>query len=69
MNNEKIKALAGQAGFNYVGSYYDISTDENLKKFAELIEKKAIQDCRDMFMVGSVSWNLLNEKLELYGEE
>jgi hypothetical protein len=23
-----------------------------------------IKDCRDMFMVDSVSWNLLNEKLE-----
>lgn len=25
---------------------------------------KAIKDCRDMFMVQSVSWKLLNEKLE-----
>ena len=33
--------------------------------FAKLI----VQDCRDMFMVGSVSWNLLNEKLEYLGVE
>jgi hypothetical protein len=37
----------------------------NDKKFAELI----VRDCRDMFVVGSVSWNLLNEKLEHFGVE
>ena len=35
------------------------------EKFAELI----VQECRDMFVVGSVSWNLLNEKLEHFGVE
>lgn len=32
---------------------------------------KAIQECRDMFVVNSVSWNLLNEKLkgEKYDED
>ena len=35
------------------------------KKFAELI----VKDCRDMFVVGSISWNLLNEKLEHLGVE
>ena len=25
---------------------------------------RAVKDCRDMFVQGSVSWNLLNEKLE-----
>lgn len=40
-----------------------IVPDDVLKKFAELI----VQDCRDMFMVNSVSWNLLNEKLEHFG--
>ena len=35
------------------------------EKFAELI----VKDCRDMFVVSSVSWNLLNEKLEHFGVE
>jgi hypothetical protein len=39
------------------------------KKFAELIVRECIEDCRDMFVVGSVSWNLLNEKLEHFGVE
>ena len=33
------------------------------EKFAELI----VRDCRDMFVVNSPSWNLLNEKLEHFG--
>jgi hypothetical protein len=36
-----------------------------LEHFAELI----VRDCRDMFVVDSVSWNLLNEKLEHFGVE
>ena len=39
------------------------------EKFAELIAKEQIKNCRDMFIVGSVSWNLLNEKLEHFGVE
>jgi hypothetical protein len=42
---------------------------EFTKKFAELIVRKCIKDCRDMFVVDSVSWNLLNEKLEHFGVE
>jgi len=38
-------------------------------KFAELIVRECIKDCRDMFVVDSVSWNLLNEKLEHFGVE
>jgi len=37
------------------------------EKFAELIVRECIKDCRDMFVGGSVSWNLLNEKLEHFG--
>jgi hypothetical protein len=37
----------------------------NVEQFAQLL----VRDCRDMFMVSSVSWNLLNEKLEHFGVE
>ena len=37
----------------------------DIEKFAELI----VRECRDMFVVDSVSWNLLNEKLEHFGVE
>ena len=39
------------------------------EKFAELMVLDTIKNCRDMFMVNSVSWNLKNEKLEHFGEE
>jgi hypothetical protein len=39
------------------------------EKFAELMVLDTIKNCRDMFMVNSVSWNLLNEKLEHFGVE
>ena len=73
--NERIKQLAKEAGY-YL---YDLtethecktvetdSKDEwiTLEKFSELI----VRECRDMFVVDSVSWNLLNEKLEHFGVE
>jgi len=40
---------------------------DELEKFAELVAKEYVEICRDMFIVGSVSWNLLNEKLEHFG--
>jgi hypothetical protein len=70
--NQRIQQLAEQAGM-----YVDLngnpwpkwmSAEEcevAYKKFAELI----VEECRDMFVVGSVSWNLLNEKLEHFGVE
>lgn len=60
--NERIKELWEQcktSNWTYDNQTYDH------EKFAELI----VQDCRDMFMVDSVSWNLLNEKLEHLGVE
>ena len=36
-----------------------------VEKFAQL----NVQECRDMFVVSSVSWNLLNDKLEHLGVE
>ncbi len=33
------------------------------KEFIDKLSELIIQDCRDMFVVGSPSWNLLNEKL------
>ncbi len=66
--NERIKKLAKQA---------DIYSDKHAESrdyvvlrdqyFAELIQKDMVEQCRDMFMVNSVSWNLLNEKLEHFG--
>lgn len=66
--NERIKELEKQ-------SYVDADQGDGVyqrfcrEKFAELIQKDMIKQCRDMFIVGSVSWNLLNEKYELFGVE
>jgi hypothetical protein len=59
--NERIKELLEQAGVKYV----TMPKDTVYEKFAELI----VRDCRDMFVVNSPSWNLLNEKLEHFGVE
>lgn len=69
--NEQIKLLVKQAG----GIGHDDDGNEltpvlvgtSLEKFAELMVLDTIKNCRDMFMVNSVSWNLLNEKLEHFG--
>ena len=69
--NERIRELAEQAGIttNLDTNFFDKDpnkwVDYYSEKFAELI----VRDCRDMFVVGSVSWNLLNEKLEHFGVE
>lgn len=73
--NERISELAKEANANELSyAYYrGEKRPENavtlhsvdLEKFAELI----IRDCRDMFVVNSPSWNLLNEKLEHFGVE
>ena len=71
--NERIKELI-QTAFDtadYPESqrYRIVPNAAFCEKFAELIVLECIEDCRDMFMVGSVSWNLLNEKLEHFGVE
>jgi len=64
--NERIRLLAEQAEF----SKRDLLIQgDNFQRFAELVAKEQIEICRDMFIVGSVSWNLLNEKLEHFGVE
>jgi hypothetical protein len=49
--NEKIKELAEQAGFNPIqhGDHivYDISTNENIKKFAELVARECMTICKE----------------------
>ena len=64
--NERIKLLAEQCqlkSYGINGELLDVDFDE--EKFAQLI----VAECRDMFVVGSVSWNLLNDKLEHFGVE
>ena len=62
--NERIAKLYDQAiVIEDAGDYVWGELDP--VKFAELI----VKDCRDIFIVGSVSWNLLNEKLEHSGVE
>jgi hypothetical protein len=69
--NERIQQLAEQAttivdtvnSQGYSSSYANFDRE----KFAELMVLDTIKNCRDMFMVNSVSWNLLNEKLEHFG--
>ena len=63
--NERIKELLAKAGIYQPERFDGIDGSNQLEKFAELI----VKDCRDMFMVDSVSWNLLNEKLEHFGVE
>jgi hypothetical protein len=65
--NERIKELAEHAGC--VINWKVAGIQEYHERFAELIQKDMIRQCRDMFCVGSVSWNLLNEKLEHFGVE
>lgn len=68
--NERIRQLAEQAGFYYTDKTGFITPAGcDPKKFAELIVLDTIKDCRDMFIVDSVSWNLLNGKLEHFGVE
>lgn len=62
--NKRIQELYSQAT-----GMVSLQPSPTLEKFAELIQKDMIQNCRDMFIKGSVSWNLLNEKLELFGIE
>jgi len=65
--NERIRELAEQAHLSWcIENDFD---RVNLQEFAELLEKEYTKDCRDMFIVGSVSWNLLNEKLQAIGVE
>jgi hypothetical protein len=67
--NARIRELKEQA-MEWVPNQVDPDTKIrllNAEKFAELIVRKCIKDCRDMFVVDSVSWNLLNEKLEHFG--
>jgi hypothetical protein len=74
--NERIRELFDRAehqALKHLGSdlevYVEPSREQIFEKFAELIVRKCIKDCRDMFVVDSVSWNLLNEKLEHFGVE
>ena len=64
--NQRIRELYSQAGLTMNNPLaYEQWYLNSLEKFAELV----VKDCRDMFRVGSVSWNLLNEKLEHFGVE
>ncbi len=60
--NEQIQELMKQAGTDTSGKWMSV---DNAEKFAELI----VRNCRDMFIVNSASWNLLNEKIEHFGVE
>lgn len=62
--NERIEELAEQCVTRKF--FLDSGCEEfDYEKFAELL----LLDCRDMFVVNSPSWNLLNEKLEHFGVE
>lgn len=70
--NQRIKELANQARIRDhwsvdEGRYITNYLDE--QKFAHMIALDTIKDCRDQFVVNSVSWNLLNDKLEHFGVE
>ena len=68
--NERIKELVGQAKFMAEETINkQISANAELNAFAEKFAELIVRDCRDMFVVNSPSWNLLNEKLEHFGVE
>lgn len=67
--NQRIRSLAEQAGYEkdeFGVGHWDMP---ECKKFAQLIAFDTIKDCRDQFVVNSVSWNLLNDKLKHFGVE
>ena len=67
--NERIKKMISES-IKAIPDHVDFDVpDEFINKFDELIVKECIKDCRDMFVVDCVSWNLLNEKLEHFGVE
>ena len=69
--NNRIDELAWQAGCHKTMQHDPVRPEgngwiidqETLDKFAELLIAEVIGDCRDMFVVKSPSWKLLNEKL------
>jgi hypothetical protein len=63
--NERIRLLAEQASMivGEANGFDKTKLTPGELKFAQLI----VRDCRDMFVVRSISWNLLNEKLEQLG--
>jgi hypothetical protein len=73
--NERIRKLVDKAigDVDYIRD--DDFTNEELSKmyipdcFAEKFAELIVGECRDMFVVSSPSWNLLNEKLEHLGVE
>ena len=79
MMNEKIKELAEQCGMNPIDDMTEFGMGESmnryncqgfmLEKFAELIAKEECKNCRDMFINNSVSWRLLNDRLDAFGAE
>jgi hypothetical protein len=66
--NERIREIAVSAGMSQINrrsdGFYVVS-----EKTFELFATELIRECRDMFVVGGISWNLLNEKLENFGVE
>lgn len=64
MNIDKIAEQAGalvipRSGYTEYGCM-----DIDLQLFADLVEYATVKNCRDMFVVDSVSWKLLNDVLE-----
>lgn len=62
-----IKNIAEQSGVLVIdrSGYTEYGCmDIDLEKFATLIEKQTVKNCRDMFINDSVSWNLMNSKYE-----
>ena len=63
--NKRILELAEQAGFdievedifNYKPQHSFIGSDENMKKFAELIVLECLQTCKDVGIESKEVWN------------
>jgi len=52
--NEKIRELAEQAGFNYMGIWKIIGIEEYHQRFAELIVKECLNICQECIDDGCV---------------
>lgn len=65
--NERIKQLTGQVLDELVPYTWTTLGYDKIKEIQFRTAELIVRECRDMFVVNSPSWNLLNEKLEHFG--
>lgn len=69
--DDEVKAIAEQCGALILerSGYTDYGTlDLNLEQYTRKLQHHNIKQCRDAFVVDSVSWTLLNGMLAAFEE-